>query len=147
MSPEEITGLVNEAVRVDAQEHAEDYSHAIVSVTQAADRFRSFMCYCGAAFRPSPEILALAEESADRALELQVERGINDQLRSLVGELADALTVVLDDYGSTCACEICTAARAALRKAGREVAPPGWKINNPDWPSGEGEHLIREEDE
>lgn len=69
-------------------------------------------------------LAASEEESADRALELQVERGINDQLRGVIGEMADALMEALhSNRGAECACDICTAARAALRKAGREVAP------------------------
>lgn len=28
----------------------------------------------------------------------------------------------------------------------KEVAPPGWKINNPNWPTGHGEYLVRDDD-
>jgi hypothetical protein len=28
-----------------------------------------------------------------------------------------------------------------------ETPPPGWRINNPDWPSGDGPHLVRCDDE
>ena len=40
-------------------------------------------------------------------------------------------------------------ARAEKSKAlwPADPAPPGWKINNSDWPKGEGEHLVRAEEE
>lgn len=118
MTAQELTNLVNAAVGKAASEHSMAYGHQAVEVETFRDRFVSYLCRCGRTFGPPPEILALAEESADRALELHVERGINDQLRGVIDEMADALVSMVD---SSCGCDACAAGLSALRKAGWQV--------------------------